>query len=130
MLVIHTSSRCTKTATISSNTYLFDSGVRVRDSRRSTSDGDPVLSRRILEGDSASLVVLEVVELLRVVVGKVQEVGADLVAKQRHVSIWLFTHAKALLYWDWKGLRSSIHVWIQPLILPLGQHHYGLSSTS
>lgn len=49
-------------------TNLLDSWVGVADSRGSASDGNPILRRRILESDCAGLVVLEVVELLRVVV--------------------------------------------------------------
>ena len=55
---------------------LLDAWILVGDGGGGAADADPVLGAGVLEGNLDSLVVLEVGELLRVLVGDKEEVGA------------------------------------------------------
>ena len=73
--VVHSVPDIPKPCTQARVVQFLDPRIRVRCRRCLSSDGCPILVRRVLECDLAQLVVLEVFELLAVIVGDEEEVG-------------------------------------------------------
>jgi len=85
---VNTISQVTKPRLNRRAVQLLDAGVRVGDCGGLSGDGDPVLSRRVLESDLDLLVGLEVLEFLGVVVGEVEEVRAGALGDGHGTGDW------------------------------------------